>query len=79
MACISPDGTLNPSALMVLKFLREPAEISEISGNLDLPIFRIRVSLRELKEIGYLTEVDERYQITQAGIEKLKEQFPTIE
>ena len=71
MACISPDGTINPSAKKVLEYLQEQADILKISKNLDLPMFRIRVSLRELKEIGYLTETDENYQITPAGIEVL--------
>jgi predicted transcriptional regulator len=73
MACISPDGTINPSARKVLEYLREPADIEKIMRNLNLPMFRIRVSIRELKEIGYLTEVDENYQITQAGIDMLTE------
>ena len=71
MACISPDSTINPSAKKVLEYLQEPADIQKISKNLDLPMFRIRVSLRELKEIGYLTETDENYHITPAGIEVL--------
>jgi DNA-binding IclR family transcriptional regulator len=72
MACINPDGTLTPSARLVLETLKKPAGLAEVARNTGLPLYRIRMSLRELTEAGLLAQDTEVYQITPAGLERLK-------
>lgn len=72
MACVNADGTLTKSAQAVLEALRAPATPAEVAGKTGFPLFRIRSSLRELKEAGLLDEMlDGRYRLTAAGLERV--------
>jgi len=56
MACINPDGTLTPSAHKGLFALRVPGTQSDVAELTSMPMYRVRVSLRELIEAGFLEE-----------------------
>lgn len=71
MGCINPDGTLAPSARTVLEFLKLPKTPVEVAQHTGMPMYRVRMSLRELSEAGLLSETDGLYQITEAGLERL--------
>jgi predicted transcriptional regulator len=71
MACINPDGTLTPTARKVLETLQQPLSLADLARVTGLPLYRIRMSLRELLEAGLLKESHSEYQATPAGLEKL--------
>jgi helix-turn-helix protein len=71
MACINPDGTLTPSAKKVLFALRTPGDQADVVELTSMPMFRVRMSLRELIDAGLLEEIEGRYQATPAGLEKI--------
>lgn len=72
MACVNADGTLTKSAQAVLEALREPATPAEVAAKTGFPLFRIRSSLRELKEAGLLDEMlDGRYRLTAVGLGRI--------
>ena len=70
MACINPDGTLSPTAKKFLRAVEEPLTLIEISQRIMVPVFLLRVSVRELIAAGYVKEVGEAYQVTAQGREK---------
>ena len=67
MACINPDGTVTPSARKILRAAETSLTPAELAAATDLPLYRIRSSLRELVQAGLLREQDERYVTTDAG------------
>jgi DNA-binding IclR family transcriptional regulator len=71
MACINPDGTLTPTAQTVLAALRAPASAADVAQLTNLPIYRVRSSLRELVEAGLVAQEGDRYQLTDKGNAKL--------
>jgi len=71
MACVNPDGTISPSASALLKILEEPLSPGEIAGKLGQPLFRVRISLREMTEAGFIEQKEDKYAITEAGREKI--------
>ena len=71
MACINPDGTLTPSAKKVLFALRTPGTQADVAELTSMPMYRVRMSLRELIEAGLLEDTEGRYQATPAGLAKL--------
>jgi predicted transcriptional regulator len=71
MACVSPDGTLTSQARRVLAALRAPRSAEDVATEIDVPLYRVRSSLRELVAAGLLVERDGGYQVSAAGLEKL--------
>lgn len=74
MACVTSDGSLTPVAAQVLGALATP----DASGAADalaraaaLPVYRVRVALRELQQAGLIEEVDGTRVLTPTGREKL--------
>jgi len=67
MACINPDGSISQTAKTLLKALQVPLEPREISQNLNVPLFKVRSSLREMIEAGLVQKTDEQYMITDKG------------
>ena len=71
-ACVSPDGKPTESGRKMLEAASEsktPEEIAEIAN---LPLFRVRSGLRDLIEAGYIKENQEKYIITDPGLNILK-------
>lgn len=67
MACINPDGTLTPTANLVLKTTNHPITAAEIAQAAGLPLYQVRSSLRELVASGLLKEENETYNLTEKG------------
>jgi len=67
MACIAPDGTLTVQARAVLAAFAQPHTPEDVATTIDLPLFRIRSSLRELVEAGLLEAAGAQFQTTDAG------------
>ena len=73
MACVNTDGALTQSARSLLGAAREPALPEEIAAQTGLPLYRIRSSLRELREAGLIeAQLDGKYRLTTAGIERIE-------
>jgi DNA-binding IclR family transcriptional regulator len=70
MACISPDGKPTESGTKMLSALKSgagsPEEIAKSAG---LPLFRVRSGLRELTQAGLASQKDDKYEISEKGIE----------
>jgi predicted transcriptional regulator len=68
MPCISPDGKPTETGKITLKALKEqalgPEEISNKTGQ---PLFRVRSGLRELKNAGFVEEIQNKYALTKTG------------
>ena len=73
MACINSDGSLTLVARDVLQALDQPRSVEEIHEVARQPTYRVRASLREMGEIGLVTEKDGLYSITEIGSAKLSE------
>ena len=67
MACINPDGTLTPAAQAVITALHIPRAPADIAQAANLPIYRVRSTLRELYEAGLVLELDGIYRRTENG------------
>jgi predicted transcriptional regulator len=70
--CVKPDGTLSPSAEMILKVCDKPTTIDEMAQATGLRSFRIKTSIRELTGAGLLQEEDGRFVVTAEGTAKLQ-------
>ncbi|MGB9641271.1 MAG: winged helix-turn-helix domain-containing protein [Anaerolineales bacterium] len=75
MACINPDGTLTPTATLVLTTANHPITVAEISQSSGLPLYQVRSSLRELVANGLLKEENDTYFITEKGKNLLTKVF----
>ena len=71
MACIKPDGSLTPSAKILLSSLGEPLTPEDIALRLNQPLFKVRSILREMLNAGLAAAEHEKYKITTQGKEKL--------
>lgn len=67
MACINPDGSLSAVAMLMLDYLLEPHTEQEIAQRAAQPMYRIRSSIRELKEAGMIEAADDGWQTTEDG------------
>jgi DNA-binding IclR family transcriptional regulator len=71
LPCVTADGKPTVSAKQILEALRARALTpEELSETTHLPLFRIRSSLREIVQVGWVSESQGRYQATQEGIDK---------
>jgi predicted transcriptional regulator len=68
MPCVSPDGKPTSSGMATLKSLKDetltPEEVASKTGQ---PLFRVRSGLRELKNVGFVEEREEKYALSDAG------------
>jgi predicted transcriptional regulator len=68
MPCVSPDGKPTSTGKATLTALKEgPLAPEEVSGKTGQPLFKVRSGLRELKNAGFVEEVDTKYKLTQNG------------
>jgi len=71
MGCINPDGIITESARTLLKIIKNPLTSEEISKHLGQPLFKIRISIREMQNAGLLKEENDKYIITEKGKERV--------
>ena len=71
MACISPDGELTDSGRKILSAAQEASVPEEIARASSMPLFKVRSSLRELTDAGFMKESEGKYKATPAGAAKL--------
>ena len=71
MACVNPDGTITSSARELLGILNSPLTAEEISQKLNRPMFKVRISLREMLEAELISLDEDRYIITEEGKNKI--------
>ncbi len=71
MACLSPDGTLTVQASAVLTAFLTAKSPEEAALTTDLPLFRVRSSVRELIEAGLLEPEGDAFRVTGAGRSQL--------
>ncbi|TCT20508.1 hypothetical protein EDD68_11372 [Melghiribacillus thermohalophilus] len=72
MACGKEEVSLSPSQLkLFLDAVKEPATEDAIARFTGLPIFKVRSSLRELTEAGYIETFHNEYTVSNKGKEYL--------
>lgn len=73
MACVEPGGSLSPSGTAMLRSMERPLTAEEISQLSGQPLFKVRASMRELTEAGFVSPQGDTYVITDAGKEAIKD------
>lgn len=71
MGCINPDNTLTPTARRMLKIVSVAVTAEQIARELQMPMFKIRSSLREMMGAELIREENGLYVITDKGKELL--------
>ena len=71
MACVKPDGTMEPAARAMLHALRTPRSPDELAQEVKYPLYRVRSALRELAEHGLVFEDGGSFTLTSAGKERV--------
>ncbi|MEM7444439.1 MAG: hypothetical protein AAF414_14025 [Pseudomonadota bacterium] len=71
MACINPDGTLSTVARALLELLETPHAHEASASSLNLPLFRIRATARELTHAQLIENTAEGLVRTPLGDEAL--------
>ncbi len=72
MPCVTADGSLTEVARAVLIALQTRTSLEAVANATDLPLFRIRASVREMHTAELLTEQSGEYEITAKGAETLE-------
>jgi hypothetical protein len=73
MPCVKPDGTLEPMAQAIVRALRTPRTIEGVCDHLRLPLYRVRSTVRELVEAGFVCETAGQYALTAVGVERVQQ------
>ncbi len=71
MACINADNTLTETAKNILRTLMTGSTVEETAKIMYLPVFKIRSSIRELVNAGFITETANGLTITEKAKEVL--------
>ena len=67
MACINADGTLTALATKLLKVMRDPITPEDAARQSQVPLYRVRSSLREFLQAGLVEEQEGKCVLTSAG------------
>ncbi len=68
MPCVSPDGKPTTSGMTLLNSLKNEALApKDIASQTGQPLFRVRSGLRELKNAGFVEEVEDKYTLSENG------------
>jgi predicted transcriptional regulator len=68
MPCISPDGKPTSTGVALLKSLKDGAlSPEEVTSKTGQPLFRVRSGLRELKNAGFIEELEDKWRLSEAG------------
>lgn len=69
MACVNEKGQLNQTAVTILEQIRETAQTAEeIANQADIPLFKVRSQLRELKHVDFVTETEGQFKVNPIAI-----------
>ncbi len=69
MACVTNPKDLTPTARKILKTIKDQAlTVDEIVEKTTLPLFKVRSNLRNLTEIGFVNQDDQKYIIDSQAI-----------
>ena len=71
MSCINADGTLTKTAEKVMSAIPTPSKDAEIAARIHFPVYLVRSSLRQLVELGFVSEVEGSYALTELGRDAL--------
>jgi hypothetical protein len=72
MVCLPSDDILGSTGVSVLLTLTTPTTLEDVAQRTGLPLFRVRGTVRRLLEAGFTHQVNQMYEITAAGMEKLE-------
>ncbi|MHA1378645.1 MAG: hypothetical protein ACTSRG_09710 [Candidatus Helarchaeota archaeon] len=68
MPCIDESGKLSESGEALIKsILSDELTVKEISSRINIPIFKVRSSIRELLEADLIEKIGESYKSTEKG------------
>ena len=73
MVCLPSDDILGSTGVSVLLTLTTPTTLEDVAQKTGLPLFRVRGTVRRLLDAGFTHQVDQMYEITATGMEKLQE------
>lgn len=72
MACIEADGSLTATGRVLLEGLvEEPMAPEDVAKKVNQPVFKVRGSLRELAQAGFIEAREGMYAITDEGRERM--------
>ncbi len=72
MGCINEDGTLTRSAELILLALRTPRTPEEVARETGVALFKVRSGLREFLAAGLVTQENDTYRCTPAGLTRVE-------
>lgn len=62
MACVDDKGRLTKSAIKLLTAIQtEPLTPEEISNQISIPLFKVRSSIRDMKNMGFVIKKNGAY------------------
>lgn len=68
MPCVSPDGKPTTTGMAILKSLKNGSlSPEEVANKMGKPLFRVRSGLRELKNAGFIEEINGKYKLSEKG------------
>ncbi len=68
MPCIDDNGNLSDSGKALINALsKKSLDVKEISSQINVPLFKIRSSIRELIEANLIEESNDKYKLTEKG------------
>ena len=73
MPCVWPDGSLSTSGRLMLTAVQVDSSAEDVADVTGMPLYRVRSSLRQLLEAGYLIEEGGHFSQTEEGAAKVKE------
>ncbi|MEM2522919.1 MAG: winged helix-turn-helix domain-containing protein [Candidatus Bathyarchaeia archaeon] len=68
MPCVSPDGKPTTTGMALLKSLKDgPLSPEEVASRTGRPLYSVRSGLRELRNAGFVEEIDGKYKLSEKG------------
>ena len=75
MITMYSDHALTSSGLALLKIIQpSPVTAEQVASHVAYPIYRVRVSLTELQDAKLLKFNEGKYQLTDTGLQRIREQ-----
>ncbi len=62
MACVTDDGDLTQTGLLLLNSVKDQAlTVEEIAKETNLPLFKVRSNMRNMMDVGFVTLDEDKY------------------